>query len=70
MRNIKLITASFEDALRAMEFLVPTAGIENVCISPCSVGNGWFVDIKDHGIGLAEMVETKMISTASLECEK
>lgn len=70
MRKIKLITASFEDALRAMELLVPTAGIENVCISPCSVGNGWFVDVADHGKGLAEMVETKMISTANLECEK
>lgn len=66
MKNIKLITASFEDALRAMEFLVPTAGIESVCISPCSVGNGWFVDIKDHGIGLAEMVETKMINASEI----
>ena len=70
MRNIKLITASFEDALRAMELLVPTAGIENVCISPSAKTDRWLVDIKDHGKGLAEMVETKMISAANLECEK
>lgn len=66
MKNIKIVASGFDDALRVMELLVPTAGIENVSISPSSKTDRWFVDIKDHGKGLAEMVETKMINASGV----
>lgn len=64
MKSIKIMAAGFEDALRVMELLVPTAGIENVSISPSPNTDRWFVDIKDHGKGLTEMIETKMINAS------
>lgn len=66
MKTIKIMAAGFDDALRVMELLVPTAGIDNVSISPSSKTDRWFVDIKDHGKGLAEMVEIKMINVSQV----
>lgn len=68
MKEIKILAPSFDSALRVMELLAPTAGIDNVSISPSDIsnGNGWFVDISDHGIGLAEMIDTKMINASEI----
>lgn len=66
MRTIKIVASGFDDALRVMELLVPTAGIDNVSISPSALTDRWFVNIKDHGKGLAEMVETKMINVSEI----
>ena len=57
MKTIKIMASGFDDALRVMELLAPTVGIDNVSISPSATTDRWFVNIKDHGKGLAEMVK-------------
>lgn len=66
MKTIKIIAADFDDALRVMEMLAPTIGLDNVSISPSAKTNRWFVDIKDHGKGLAGMIETKKIGVSQV----
>lgn len=56
-KTIKILASGFDDALRVMELLMPTAGIDNVSISPSATTDRWFVEIKDSGVGLVELMK-------------
>ena len=59
MKTIKIMASGFDDALRVMEMLAPTVGMDNVSISPSPLTDRWFVSIVDIGKGLAHLLNNE-----------
>ena len=53
------MASGFDDALRVMEMLAPTVGMDNVSISPSPLTDRWFVSIVDKGKGLAHLLNNE-----------
>lgn len=59
MKTIKIVASGFDDALRVMEMLAPTVGMDNVSISPNPLTDRWFVSIVDKGKGLTHLLNNE-----------